>query len=786
MKDFFKEKSKLIFIVIVGLGLAIQLFLNVSSEIQRSAKQVMATSGEIDLASINLEKTNISLNGEWAFYWRELYDADTINYQNIKPSLYGKVPNVWNKYTLDNKNLPGFGYATYALSIKGLIPNTMYGLRIDTMSTAYSLFVDDTLLARNGVVAKTKENYEPFNVPEVAFFTSERSEVDIIVHVANFEYARGGMWYETIFGTQENILNNQRYVIQADSFIFGAITLLTVFYVGFFFIIKQYKKSVLFFLVGLTMIVRVLIYGDYFLVRQFDDFYYPILVWLNYLTIFWLPILIYSLGRQLFSNYKYNVSDLIIYGCGIIMTILTFTLSIETLTSYVTVANTIAILISSYGIITIVIAIKDKKETALLFSLSMVIMLLLGVHDMLYQANVITHSFGELLATGLVFMFFVLGVIQAIQAVEANTRQAILQNAMLQSESNHRTLTQRIKQLQAVANDSTQDKPRNILVFGDDSDVVVDLIDILSKTQHVITLQSDLNLDNPNLNDFNLYDLLILDIEVFDFFGFELINMIRKSFDLNQLPILVVIPEYTIKESSLIFELDANDYIAYPFNSTEVLSRVRGLINVKANVKKSIQSELHFLQAQIKPHFLYNALSVISSLSLKDPKQSKELILDLSDYLRGNFDFKNNDDFISIDQEMKVVDAYISLEKARFNERLQVVKNIDENITMSIPSFTIQPLIENAIAHGIMPRQEGGIISLTIQEFDDRLVVSVMDDGVGISKETIKKLLSHDSDLGVGIKNIHQRLIRMYGDGLHIESEVGKYTRVYFEIRKDM
>jgi sensor histidine kinase YesM len=192
---------------------------------------------------------------------------------------------------------------------------------------------------------------------------------------------------------------------------------------------------------------------------------------------------------------------------------------------------------------------------------------------------------------------------------------------------------------------------------------------------------------------------------------------------------------------------------------------------------------MSFLQAQIKPHFIHNTLSIISSLSIKNPPKAKSLILDLSDYLRGSFALNDEEGLTTLSKELGLVKAYLSIEQARFKDRLQVNYDLREELDCTIPLLTIQPLVENAIQHGILCRTKGGKIYITTSMEPNRVRIEVRDNGVGIEPDRIRKVYELNQDQkGVGLINVHRRLMTKYGDGLHIDSILGQGTTVYFYV----
>ena len=204
----------------------------------------------------------------------------------------------------------------------------------------------------------------------------------------------------------------------------------------------------------------------------------------------------------------------------------------------------------------------------------------------------------------------------------------------------------------------------------------------------------------------------------------------------------------------------------------------------KENEQLANKLELAFLNAQIKPHFLFNSMNTIVSYCNEDSKKVSELLIALSKHLRGTLDMKNLKDMITLDKELEYVKAYIQLEQARFS-KIEIVYDIEENLFVKIPPLIIQPLVENAIIHGLRKKGNSGVIILSIYETNEKCVISVMDNGVGIDKEKLKSILSIESSKeSIGLYNINKRLERIYGKGLMIESALGEGTKVSFEVVK--
>lgn len=205
---------------------------------------------------------------------------------------------------------------------------------------------------------------------------------------------------------------------------------------------------------------------------------------------------------------------------------------------------------------------------------------------------------------------------------------------------------------------------------------------------------------------------------------------------------------------------------------------------IKECRKLLADAEIKALQAQINPHFLFNALNTISYYCSVEPLTAKKLITYLADYYRQNLADPNT--LISFRQELQHVNAYLNIEMARFRNRLQIKYKIDENSFFKVPALILQPLIENSIKHGLHSKINGGTITITVKNFAEYFLISVHDNGVGIPAAKLNRLLVDDPERkSIGLININKRLLAIYGpdNGLHITSNHNG-TTVEFKIPK--
>lgn len=191
------------------------------------------------------------------------------------------------------------------------------------------------------------------------------------------------------------------------------------------------------------------------------------------------------------------------------------------------------------------------------------------------------------------------------------------------------------------------------------------------------------------------------------------------------------------------------------------------------------KSELKALQAQINPHFLFNAINTIVSLTRTQPDNARSLLIHLGNFFRTNL--QEGLEEVDLYREIENVNSYIEIEKARFGDKLEIIYDIPDNINCTLPPLILQPIVENAIKHGVLGKIEGGKVEIVAHKEESGIRLVVKDDGVGIPEEKLKFLLKKDCNRdSIGLVNVNERLKNKYGDqyGLDIKSEMDKGTRI--------
>jgi two-component system, LytTR family, sensor kinase len=199
-----------------------------------------------------------------------------------------------------------------------------------------------------------------------------------------------------------------------------------------------------------------------------------------------------------------------------------------------------------------------------------------------------------------------------------------------------------------------------------------------------------------------------------------------------------------------------------------------------------MESEVRALRAQISPHFIYNSLTAIGSFVRTDPERARELLAEFADFTR--YSFRRHGDFTTLAEELRSIERYLMLEKARFPDRLQVILRVaPEVLPVKVPFLSIQPLVENAVRHGIERKDGPGTITLLAEDARAEALITIEDDGVGVEPERIRRALAGDgSPVSIGLGNVDERLRAVYGDeyGLVVETAVGAGTKVTVRVPK--
>ncbi len=193
-----------------------------------------------------------------------------------------------------------------------------------------------------------------------------------------------------------------------------------------------------------------------------------------------------------------------------------------------------------------------------------------------------------------------------------------------------------------------------------------------------------------------------------------------------------------------------------------------------------VRLQMIALQSQIKPHFMYNALSAIIALCYTDGERAAELLTKFSRYLRILFTMDPQEEMVTLQKILELIEMVVEIDKSRFGDRLKIFYEVDPTLMEApITPLLLEPLIENAIRHGVSKKIQGGTIHLRIRRFGTFMKVTVADNGVGMSPDQVHAIMArNETAIGLGIPNINKRLLLYSGKKLRIRSVEGVGTIV--------
>jgi two-component system LytT family sensor kinase len=210
------------------------------------------------------------------------------------------------------------------------------------------------------------------------------------------------------------------------------------------------------------------------------------------------------------------------------------------------------------------------------------------------------------------------------------------------------------------------------------------------------------------------------------------------------------------------------------------------LAELDASRTRLAEAEVRALRAQISPHFIYNALTAIASYVRTDPEHARELLVEFADFTR--YSFRRHGEFTTLAEELRSIDRYLTLERARFGDRLQVtVRVAPEVLPVTVPYLCLQPLVENAVRHGLEGKTGPGRITILAEDAGSECHISVEDDGVGADPEQIRAAMTGQGEGdSIGVGNVDERMRSVFGDeyGLVVETGPGLGTKVSMRVPK--
>lgn len=347
--------------------------------------------GLLDLTNWDFDRGGIvKLDGQWEFYWKQFLTSKNLKINdNIKNKKLVSVPGDWNGYQYNGRNIGSDGFATYRLKILLSDTRQQYGLKIQEMGSAYRLFVNGKMLHSNGKPGITAEETRPQFLPGMSCFYPDGKEVEIILHVSNFNDLEGGIWHSIKLGKEDQVLFERVKAISIDTFLFGALIIMGLYYIVFFILRRKESAHLIFGSLCLTFALRTILMGERLLIFAFPDFSWEFAVKLEYMTMYaCLPfgaMFINSLYRNSIRKVFTQATQLLAIGAAI-FTLLT---PIRTSGNIVLPYQIILMLTFLYFSVLLLLLSIRGRDGAIFVTTGLFIFFLTGCNDTFYDLGLI-------------------------------------------------------------------------------------------------------------------------------------------------------------------------------------------------------------------------------------------------------------------------------------------------------------------------------------------------------------------------------------------------------------
>ncbi len=587
MKKFKSVIHRMTFLLIlVALALAFTLtFINKNREILK--KEPVAKAGVLDLRNWDLKKQGVvKLNGQWEFYYDKLLTPQDFKNEKdtIKPNLIN-IPGSFKTYKWDNKSLSAQGYATYRLKVLTDNPEDVYAIKTEFIQTAHKIWVNDKVVIECGKVGKSKSETNPKLATNLGSFYNNTNEFEIILQTSNFHY--GVPQIDSILlGSESQLSENRAKSVGFDLFLLG-IALAAGIYNFILFIRRKKDKAPLYFSIVCALVcLRTILVGERLIYWVFPNMNYTInlkmLLWTFFLYIPVLIIFMNSFYTDLISKRVIKISNIVGVIYFFIILILPPLYYISFILPIEIISDSLLLYILSKMIYSQII----KKANYEIVIIAILILFTTRVNDILYEYSVVdTASYAPI---GMLIFIFAQFYILAnrfsmnFAKVEEITDKLKFADKLKEKHDYRENCNKKLE---------NHKNGRKILIVDDEDTNVKILERFLWDEQYTIVTASSgneaLNLDYNNEE----IDLVILDMMLPDMLGWEICSTLREKYSLLELPILITTSDHSTESLVVSFESGVNDYLRKPFQKSELLARVKTLIDLKYSVKEVLKLE---------------------------------------------------------------------------------------------------------------------------------------------------------------------------------------------------
>lgn len=400
--------------------------------------------GRLDLRDLSITDIGpIDLDGEWEFYWGELLLPEEVADYTAQ---IVDAPDDWNNYAFDGGVLDRYGYATYSITIylDEADIGDVYSLYMRGVSTAYDLWINQELVASIGRVAKNRAESTPGNLPQLVTFQTDRSEVELLLHVSNFHQRKSGLWETISFGTTEQISSQRDLNLISQLFVIGSIFMMALYHLVLFFYRRKHRSALYFAITCFGVGLRTLFLRENLFAYLLTGEYWEVAVSIEYISVL-VALLFFLLfvKRGLSLKIPNKLSHFFVIALSTYSLFVLITPARIFTNTFVVLQLLVSIIMVTIVLFSIKAAIK-KQEGGIINIIAVIVLFMAIVNDLFYYSNWISTD--EFVSFGLVFYFFIQSIhlarrfSRSFDEVEKLSGELKTLNQSLEAKVNHRTI----------------------------------------------------------------------------------------------------------------------------------------------------------------------------------------------------------------------------------------------------------------------------------------------------------------------------------------------------------
>ncbi len=413
-----------------------------------------ASHGVLDLSAWDFERDGaVNLDGQWAFYWRALIPPSAFKDQNsLPPSGWIAVPGTWRGQKSRGKPLSGYGYATYHLRIKLRRKSFVYGLKINNIGTAYTLWANGKRVAANGVVGTSEAAMKPQTLPRVIYNNTDTSTLELVLHVSNFVDRTGGAWDQVQFGNARQISELRDHVFALDLIPLGIVLVMSLYHLLLFVLRRKEPSTLIFGLFCADIGLRTVLMGERLLIQLVPTFNWYLAFKLEVLTLVFGPLLTVMYVRYVYRRETPRLIVLILQVFAIVYSLFVAAVPPKIFTELLPVVQGYGVICIIFTIYTIIVAKVRKRQGTNLILSGIIILFGTGINDILVANEV--YVFPYLLPIGFLALLFCQAALLSMRFSKAFTT---VENLSSNLEKKVRERTCELEQANDQLNHRTQE-----------------------------------------------------------------------------------------------------------------------------------------------------------------------------------------------------------------------------------------------------------------------------------------------------------------------------------------